>query len=57
MIKKELFNNKLLFPDLKTKEDFVLWLKLLTEIKYLEFQNHFRNGVRLKCLSKSTIQN
>ena len=29
MIKKELFNNKLLFPDLKTKEDFVLWLKFL----------------------------
>ena len=29
MIKKELLGNQLLFPDLKTKEDFVLWLKLL----------------------------
>ena len=58
MIKKELFNNKLLFPDLKTKEDFVLWLKLLNNgnkifgiskslSKWRETEN---------ALSKSTIQ-
>ena len=58
MIKKELLNNKLLFPDLKTKEDFVLWLKLLNNgnkifgiskslSKWRETEN---------ALSKSTIQ-
>ena len=27
--KKELFNSDIIFPNLKTKEDFVLWLKIL----------------------------
>jgi teichuronic acid biosynthesis glycosyltransferase TuaG len=29
MIKKSIFNNRLKFSKLKTKEDFVLWLKIL----------------------------
>ena len=29
MIKKNLLNKNLLFPNLKTKEDFVLWIKIL----------------------------
>ena len=29
IIKKSIFHNNLKFPDLKTKEDFVLWLKIL----------------------------
>ncbi len=29
MVKKELLKNDILFPNLKTKEDFVLWLKIL----------------------------
>ena len=29
VLKKELINNDLKFPKLKTKEDFVLWLKIL----------------------------
>ena len=28
IIKKSLFNNKIKFPNLKTKEDYVLWLKI-----------------------------
>ena len=28
VIKKSLFNNKIKFPNLKTKEDYVLWLKI-----------------------------
>lgn len=28
MAKKSIFNKKLMFPDLKTKEDYVLWLKI-----------------------------
>jgi teichuronic acid biosynthesis glycosyltransferase TuaG len=28
IMKKSLFNNKIKFPDLKTKEDYVLWLKI-----------------------------
>ena len=27
-MKKSLFNNKIKFPNLKTKEDYVLWLKI-----------------------------
>ena len=29
MLKKEIINNDIKFPNLKTKEDFVLWLKIL----------------------------
>ena len=57
MIKKELFNNKLLFPDLKTKEDFVLWLKLLNNgNKIFEFKITFKWRETENALSKSTIQ-
>ena len=28
IMKKSLFNNKIKFPNLKTKEDYVLWLKI-----------------------------
>ena len=28
MVKKSIFNNKIMFPNLKTKEDYVLWLKI-----------------------------
>ena len=29
MIRKNIFGNNCMFPNLKTKEDFVLWLKFL----------------------------
>ena len=29
MLKKKIINSKCQFPNLKTKEDFVLWLKIL----------------------------
>ena len=29
LLKKEILNKNCLFPDIKTKEDFVLWLKIL----------------------------
>ncbi len=37
MLKRKLLKNKLLFPKLKTKEDYVLWLKISKEIGTLYF--------------------
>ena len=37
MLKRKLLKNKLLFPNLKTKEDYVLWLKISKEIGTLYF--------------------
>jgi len=33
IIKKNVFNKKIEFPDLKTKEDFVMWLQILKLFK------------------------
>ena len=58
IIKKELISDKIKFPMLKTKEDFVLWLKLLENgekiyalNEYLTFWTKSKNS-----LSSSTYQ-
>ena len=42
VINKKLLNKKFTFPDLKTKEDFVLWLKLV------------KSGIKIKSIKKKT---
>tara|TARA_Y100000389_G_C17467250_1_gene526779 strand:+ start:3732 stop:4472 length:741 start_codon:yes stop_codon:yes gene_type:complete len=57
MIKKNFFGKKIKFPNLKTKEDFVLWLKLskITDIFGLNvYLGYWRNTK--KSLSKSILQ-
>ena len=39
MLKKKLLNNKIKFPNLKTKEDFVLWLMLTKSGKIIHGMN------------------
>ena len=58
IIKKKIFNNYLSFSSLKTKEDFVLWLKLLKsgyKIGYLNKDLSEWNKVK-NSLSASSIQ-
>jgi len=35
IVKKQIFSNMIKFPNLKTKEDFVLWLKILKSGNYI----------------------
>ena len=59
MMKKKLFDNKIFcFPNLKTKEDFVLWLKLShSGVKMLGIKDNLTLWRRLNnSLSSSSIQ-
>ena len=58
MIKKEIIDGDICFPNLKTKEDFVLWLKILKkEIKILAIDQNLLSWRRTKnSLSSSIIQ-
>tara|TARA_Y100001936_G_scaffold142385_1_gene138901 strand:- start:342 stop:1091 length:750 start_codon:yes stop_codon:yes gene_type:complete len=44
VINKKLLNKKFTFPDLKTKEDFVLWLKLV------------KSGIKIKSIKKKLVK-
>ena len=44
VINKKLLNKKFIFPDLKTKEDFVLWLKLV------------KSGIKIKSIKKKLVK-
>ncbi len=44
VINKKLLNKKFIFPDLKTKEDFVLWLKLV------------KSGTKIKSIKKKLVK-
>lgn len=58
MVKKSILKNDLFFPNIKTKEDFVLWLKLLKNnykiIAYTEYLTKWRKTKN--SLSSSIIQ-
>ena len=58
MIKKNIFTNDLKFPNLKTKEDFVLWLKILKKnYKIMSLDLPLTKWKKIKnSLSSSTIQ-
>ena len=59
MMKKNLFNNlELNFPNLKTKEDYVLWLKLSQKgVRMLGLDNKLTNWRKLNnSLSSSSLQ-
>ena len=42
ILEKRLINDSCQFPNLKTKEDFVLWLKILQ--KQIKIMSHLQNG-------------
>ena len=44
VINKKLLNKKFVFPNLKTKEDFVLWLNLV------------KSGIKIKSIKKSLVK-
>jgi len=56
--KGKIINNKLRFPNLKTKEDYVLWISLAKKnVKFFGLENNFVKWRRLKnSLSSSLIQ-
>ena len=58
MIKKTVFDNECMFPELKTKEDFVLWLKILEKNISIFSINELLVSWRktTNSLSSSTIQ-
>ena len=58
MIKKSLLDNNLKFPDLKTKEDFVFWIKLLKKkIQFKSLNKPLSNWRKTKnSLSSSVFQ-
>jgi teichuronic acid biosynthesis glycosyltransferase TuaG len=58
MIKKNIFTNDLKFPNLKTKEDFVLWLKFLKKnYKIFSINTDLTSWRKLNnSLSSSTLQ-
>ena len=58
IVKKELFDNDITFPSLKTKEDFVLWLKILkNNIKIYSIDENLSVWRKLdNSLSSSIIQ-
>ena len=59
MLKRSIFNNEeCLFPKLKTKEDFVLWLKILSRnIKIWSLNDNLSSWRKLNnSLSSSTLQ-
>ena len=58
IIKREILNNDLKFPNLKTKEDFVLWLKLLKKkYKIISLDENLVHWRKLNnSLSSSIIQ-
>ncbi len=58
MIRKDIFKPKILFPKLKTKEDFVLWLKIAKKgfVFYGINQSLTKWTDRPDSLSKSTFQ-
>tara|TARA_B100000767_G_scaffold261955_1_gene274128 strand:+ start:1384 stop:2142 length:759 start_codon:yes stop_codon:yes gene_type:complete len=58
IIKKSLFKNNILFPNLKTKEDYVLWLKVSKKgVTFEAIKNNLTKWRSSKLsLSSSTIQ-
>ena len=56
IIKKKLFNSHIRFPELKTKEDFVLWLKILKQKKY-KFYGLNKNLSKWRSLNNSLSSN
>ena len=58
IIKKSIFQNNLQFPNLKTKEDFVLWLKILKKGFIIHaLKNNLTSWKKTKnSLSSSTLQ-
>lgn len=58
MVKKTVFSNKFKFPKLQTKEDFVLWLKILKKnIKIIGINKNLASWhLTENSLSSSTIQ-
>ena len=58
MIKKNLLNKNLLFPNLKTKEDFVLWIKILDKkIPLIAFKKKLTKWKKTKnSLSSNIVQ-
>lgn len=58
MIKKTLLNQNLLFSNIKTKEDFILWLKILEKkIPLIALKNKLTNWKKTKnSLSSNVIQ-
>ena len=56
ILKKEIFQKGLKFPNLKTKEDFVLWLKILKNgIKIHSFDKNLTSWTKTKNSSSSSI--
>ena len=56
--KRSIFNQELIFPNLKTKEDFVLWLKLLeNDYSIIALDIYLTDWKKVKnSLSSSVIQ-
>lgn len=58
MIKKEIFKNKMYFPKTRTKEDFILWLKILKKnIKIFGIKKNLSYWINdSQSLSSDTLQ-
>ena len=56
IIMKNIFSNSIQFPNTKTKEDFILWLRILKKISIIGLDKKLTYWRKLDTLSSSIIQ-